>query len=67
MEDGQGEGKVFGEDEGGDRARMLVVGDMRPSEAGALLCALFAFLAKWRGMGNGQWAGFVVLQGGAVY
>ena len=59
MEDGQGEGKVFGEgkvygeDEGGDRARMLVVGDMRPSESGALLCALSAFLAKWRGMGNG--------------
>jgi len=27
--------KVFGEDEGGDRTRILVVGDMRPSESGA--------------------------------
>ena len=53
MEDGQGEGKVFGEDEGGDRARMLVVGDMRPSESGALLCALSAFLAKWKGISMG--------------
>jgi hypothetical protein len=63
---GRRRGKVFAEDEGGDRTRILVVGDMRPSESGALLGAL-RLSREVEGNSNGQWAGFVVLQGGAEY